>query len=112
MDGQIERLGDILDTIMDRSPNDWVYLSKDGGDWTLDTKAATLENEDYPPELENEPDAGVPEFARDNGLAPALTVPLLQDIVVNARLQRPEATLDDLLSAFRYYYDWDGFIQF
>jgi hypothetical protein len=53
-----------------------------------------------PPEDEDLPDAGVPEFAKQNGLTRAIDVPTLQDVVSNALSQRPSAMPEDLLRAF------------
>jgi hypothetical protein len=75
-------------------------------------QGTTLESEEVPPDLEDEPDAGVPDFAKMNGLIRTLEVATLQDVVSNARFQRPQATLDELFNAFRFYHDRDAFIQF
>lgn len=88
----------------------WVYLPADQN-WNLDSECAILESDEVPPELEDDPDAGVPEFAKQNNLVQALSVAVLQDIVINARTQKPNATLDDLLRAFAYYFEHDAFID-
>jgi hypothetical protein len=70
-----------------------------------------LESEEVPPELEDDPDAGVPEFAKRNNLIQALPVTVVQDIATNARSQKPDANLGDLLYAFLYYYKHDAFVE-
>jgi hypothetical protein len=106
----MERFRDVLETIMERSTREWLYLPT-GGNWSLESEAATLESDEVPPELEDELDAGVPDFAKMHGLRQTLDVATLQDVVSNARQQRPHATLDDLFAAFKFYYDRDAFIK-
>lgn len=108
---KIDNFHDVLETITSRSTNEWVYLP-DNKDWSLESKSTTLESEEVPPELEDEPDAGVPQFAKDHNLMQVMPVATLQDIVYNARQQRPNASLEDLFLAFKFYYDRDAFIEF
>jgi len=74
--------------------------------WTLDTACVVL---DVDPRSE---DNRIPKIAKNNGLQHALLVSQIQDVVVNARLQRKNATPEMLLRAFLYYYDRDAFIDF
>lgn len=53
-----------------------------------------------------------PEIAVRNGLGRALQVAQVQDIVDNARQQRPRASDGELVEAFLFYYDRDAFIDF
>jgi hypothetical protein len=64
-----------------------------------------------PPELEDEPDAEVPQFAKDNKLMQVVPVATLQDIVSNARAQKPSATLEELFEAFKFYFERDAVIE-
>jgi hypothetical protein len=107
----ISSFHDVLETIMDRSTSAWVYLPA-SRDWSLHSQSITLESEEVPPELEDEPDAGVPRVAKDHALVRVLPVATLQDVVFNARQQRPLASLEDLFAAFKFYYERDAFIEF
>ena len=88
----------------------WLYLPVDRN-WSLDSKCAILESEEIPPELEDDPNAGEPEFARKNGLMQVLPVTVVQDIVMNARMRTALQTADDYLNAVLYYYKHDAFID-
>jgi hypothetical protein len=109
--GKIESFQDVLETISKRSTREWVYLSSTGP-WNLRSESTTLESDEVPPELEDEPDAGTPQFAVDHGLKQVVPVATLQDIVSNALEQNPDATMDDLFNAFEHYYRKDAFINF
>lgn len=85
--------------------NEAIYLPKDKT-WSLMSLIAVLNPDDVD---EGEED---PKIARDNGLTYALGVSAGQDIVANAREQKPDLTIDDLLHAFLYYYKNDAFISF
>jgi hypothetical protein len=82
-----------------------LYLPAEEG-WTPQSKAAILDPN------ECEPDQDEPEFARTNRLRYALSMRDIQGIVKNARQQKPNATLEDLFTAFLHYYDHDAFISF
>jgi hypothetical protein len=109
-DEETVRFGDALLAIAENSPRAWVYLPADQ-DWSLDSKCAILESDEVPPELEDEPGAGLPEFAKRNGLMQTLPVAVVQDIVMNARAQKPDAAVDVLFRAFQYYHENDAFIE-
>jgi hypothetical protein len=106
----METFQDVIESISKRSTCDWVYLPV-VGEWSLGSESVTLESEEVPPELEDEPDAGVPQFAIDHGLKQVLPVTTLQDIVSNALKQKPDATVDNLFLAFEFYYRNDAFIK-
>lgn len=110
-DDRTETLADALATIRDKPADAWVYLPI-AEDWRLTSRSVTLVSEEVPPEDEDLPDAGVPEFAKQNGLTPAIEVPTLQDVVSNALSQRPSATPEDLFRAFIFYHRQDAFIEF
>lgn len=82
-----------------------LYLPDDEA-WGLETRGAVLDEDPYD---ENDP---VPLFALQHGLRRVLSVPQCQDIIANARAQVKLPTLDQLLSAFLFYYDHDAFICF
>lgn len=89
----------------------WVFLGR-GVDWDSDSEALVLELEEVSPENELDDDAGIPQFALDRQLAPKLAIADVQDIVLNARQQRPNATRAELLAAFKFYMAHDAFIEF
>jgi len=110
MDLEIKTFRDVLDNVAHYPARCWVYLPEDES-WTLASRSAILESEEVPPELEDEPGAGIPVFARDNHLMQALAVGEVQAIIQNARLQKPAATNYELLEAFLHYYDNDAYIS-
>lgn len=107
---QIDSFQDVLATVMKRSVRAWVYLPSDRK-WSLDSESATLESEEVPPELADEPDAGVPQLAKRHGLMQVVPVATLQDIVSNALQQKSNATPNEIFAAFDYYYKNDAFIE-
>ena len=96
--------------IANSSATAWVYLPIERN-WNLNSKCAVLESEEVPPESEDDPDAGLPEFAKRNRLMQVLPVTVIQDIMTNARMKKPGATLDDFFRAFLYYHKHDAFID-
>jgi hypothetical protein len=74
--------------------------------WTEATPCAVLD----PGGGEGPEDA--PPFARQYGLGYALGISAVQDIVSNARLQRPGVDTRDLVTAFLFYHEHDAFIAF
>ncbi len=102
---------DVLASIADQSDRAWVYLPWDGN-WGLDSRCTVLESEEVAPDDEDDPEAGIPEMARRNGLRQTIPVVTLQDVVSNALAQKPEATLEELFRAFIFYYARDAFIDF
>jgi hypothetical protein len=111
MNEAIMTFEDVLGTIAQQSSRAWVYLP-DSHDWSLQSKAAILESEEVPSELEDEPDAGIPAFAKANNFIQVVPVTVLQDIVTNARTQKPDSSPAELFRAFQYYYKNDTFISF
>ena len=103
------RFKDVLLNIDKYSYTQWVYLPRDER-WSLESRCAVLEDDEVPPEMEEEPEAGVPEFAKLNRLKRALTVTAVQDVLANARQQLPEATREVLFQAFMYYHEHDAFL--
>jgi hypothetical protein len=107
----VTKLADLLANPQAQDARAWLYLPANAA-WSLDSPAAVLESEEVPPELEDEPDAGVPQFARDNGFAQILPITALQDVVSNAHQQRSGLSLSELLRALKFYYEHDAFIEF
>ncbi len=81
-----------------------VYLPKDN-EWALTSSCAVWNPDDCD-------EGDQPEIAKLNGLTYALGVSAIQDIVANARQQKPDCNLDDLLKAFLFYYQNDAYITF
>jgi hypothetical protein len=86
----------------------WLYLPR-GETWTLSSRSAVLESEEVPEDEEDEADAGVPEFAKLNGLKQVLPVTVVQDILSNLRSSRPMAGPSEMFTALMFYYDNDAF---
>jgi hypothetical protein len=101
---------EVLKTITSRSSLAWVYLPSNST-WSLQSKSATLVSDEVPQEFEDEPDAGVPQFAKRNHLMQVIPVATLQDIVSNALQQKPNATSEELFDAFNFFYKNDAFIK-
>lgn len=99
---------EVLETAFERSTREWLYLPFDR-EWSLASEATTLESEEVPPELEDEPDAGVPIIAKRNNLMQVMPVATLQDIIVNAKMYKPEISNQQLFEAFLFYYNNDAF---
>ena len=110
MADQIDSFRNVLKNIEKYSTRCWVYLPSDGN-WHLESKSAVLASDEVPPEMEDEPDAGVPKLARQNRLVQALTVTDTQGIVRNAKMQVPDAGDEQLFEAFMYYFVNDSFMQ-
>lgn len=78
-----------------------LYVGAPRSTWTMETSCLILDQD----EVEQDEDYPLPE-----GYQYRLAVPDVQDVVVNARAQRADASLEDLLAALLYYYDNDAFI--
>jgi hypothetical protein len=72
--------------------------------WNASTPCAVLDTE----EGEESDDAS--RFVKERGLGYALEISSVQDIVANAREQKPGVDISDLVKAFLFYYDHDAFI--
>lgn len=71
--------------------------------WTLNTTCKILDP--------NECDDDEQHLAAE-GFHCALGINLVQSIVHNARAQKASVSLEDLLSAFLFYYDNDAYMEF
>lgn len=107
--GRLEPFRNILITANGRSELAWIYLPREGP-WSLDMRSAVIIPDEVPPEQENEPNAGVPEFATRHNLIEAVPIATLQEILHHANIQLTNATLKDLFDAFIFYYTNDAFI--
>lgn len=73
--------------------------------WNLGSPTAVMNLDD----LEDEE---IPQFALENNLIFVLNISNVQDIIENARQQRNDCSINDLLEAYLYYYRNDAFISF
>ena len=89
----------------------WLFLSE-VEKWTLDSPCLVIECVEVPPDQEDEPKAGYPDLALRHNMMITLEIATVQDILQNAKSQKPDAQGDDLFKAFIYYYDYDAFIEF
>lgn len=98
-------LGEVL-SVADRLPLEADLFMPFDEVWRPGTRCAIEPVDRYADE------PAVPEVATRNGLGRALQVAQVQDIVDNARQQRPGASVEELVEAFLFYYDRDAFIDF
>ncbi|WP_159887523.1 DUF7716 domain-containing protein [Paenibacillus puerhi] len=75
-------------------------------DWSISSYCAVLNMDDL------EDDEELPQFALENNLIYALNMSDVQDMVKNAKEQRPELSVFELFDAFLYYYQNDAFMLF
>ena len=71
--------------------------------WTLETPVLVEDGDDV------EEDEELPRSVVERNFRYALTMQTVQDIVANARLQKPNANLAELFEAFVYYFENDAF---
>jgi hypothetical protein len=102
---EMKRLGAVLNEINALNWQHALYLPF-GVVWDEMTSCAVLDPN------ESEELAGVPPFAKENGIDYALGISAIQDIVANVREQRPAVETNDLTKAFLFYFRHDAFIIF
>ncbi|MEH7355521.1 hypothetical protein V7150_18460 [Neobacillus drentensis] len=100
----------ILNNVNELPWNEYLFLPIDKK-WTIDSVCSVI-NWDELDEDELEGDGDTPIFAIDNNLIFVLDIATIQDIVNNAKQQRPQCSALDLFQAFMYYYNNDAFITF
>jgi hypothetical protein len=105
MANELVEISALLTTAEQLPWTDALYLPSQEA-WTIQTKGAVLN----PDECEHDQD--VPDFAAAQGLQYTLGLHQIQEVVQNARQQKPDVTVDDLFRAFLHYYDHDAFIRF
>jgi hypothetical protein len=96
-------LGDILLGV-DELPNSILYL-QGGYPWSSDSLGIIYD--DFYDDVELESTA----FYKENGLTDVLDTGTVQSIVVVAKRQRPDVSVDELVVAFNHYYKYDGFLR-
>jgi hypothetical protein len=101
----LKTLGEVLLTADQLQLDADLFLPFDE-EWGPDTRCAVETVDPYADEPE------VPELAARHGLGRTLQAAQVQDIVDNARQQKPEASMAELIAAFLFYYDRDAFIDY
>lgn len=101
---QVIKLRDVLRAPEEFSWADSLFVAKQA--WELDSDCAVLNLDDIAD------DEDEPIFAMEHGLAYALSVADVQDVVRNATAQKPECSIEDRLAALIYYREHDAFIEF
>jgi hypothetical protein len=96
---------DILNNASSLSWKDSLFLPNDKN-WSLDTTCYLFDLDDL------EDDEEIPQYAIENNLMYVLSISDIQDIVDNAKQQRPQCSELELFQAFLYYYKNDAFISF
>jgi hypothetical protein len=51
-----------------------------------------------------------PEFVEKNFLTRVIGSDALEDVILNAHLQKPYVTLSEIVAAFNHYFKYDGFM--
>jgi len=51
-------------------------------------------------------------FAETHGLNWHLGIHLVQDVITNAKLQKPKVSIDELIAALEHYLEYDAFYDF
>jgi hypothetical protein len=95
-------LGEVLGDDRAYNASHFLFLPMDEV-WQLKTRCAVL--------AESGADE-LPNVAQQNGLAYALGIAAVHDVVANAREQFASASLSQLLQAFLFWYDHDAFVVF
>lgn len=107
---QITTLGQVIQTADNIDCEHSLYLPFDQK-WGLETKALTVLLDSSGGGPEETEDDHPPEAAIREGLARAIGMDAVQDVVANLRQQMNEPTPVQLLEAFLFYYDNDAFIE-
>ncbi|WNG52018.1 hypothetical protein F0U60_53865 [Archangium minus] len=103
MDSQLALLGDVLQRIEEFHWQDFLF-AETRPPWTAETRCAVLERDPYSDEL--------PDEAKRLSLVPVLDIQVVQSVVRNAMLQRPDLQAADLVRALEFYFKRDAFIEF
>lgn len=104
------KLRNVLANAVDLDWREYLFLPKDKN-WSIDSICSLINWDDLEDD-ELADDEETPQFAIDNNLIYALNMATVQDIVDNAKQQRPMCSESDLFEAFLYYYKNDAFIEF
>jgi hypothetical protein len=97
-------LADVLRTAPSLPWREALYLPVEVP-WDLSTRAILFDSDDLYDAKANTDEVPQP------GMRYVHSIADVRDIVNNARQQRPECSLEDLLKAFLFYYERDAFIE-
>lgn len=100
------KLGFILENIDKFKWSDALYLPEDEI-WNKDTEGMVLDSDN----VENDEDE-VPKEAKEKNLIYALNIQIIQSIVDNSYQQKSKLSVEELVEAYLYYYDYDAYIDF
>lgn len=90
-----------------QSPEGCFCLPIDHQSWTLDTIGSFKDDSsNYAPDSEEY----LPLEVKDGSWIVTLDTATIEDIVLNVKDQKENATVDDLLIAFIYYFENDAFL--
>jgi len=107
---EIKIFKDLIIDLNKYSEHDWIFLPEDE-DWNLESRCLVLEIEEVPQELEGDPKAGIPAIAIQLNMIDVMPIATFQEIVENIIEQNFKAKEDDILLAFKYYHEYDCFID-
>ncbi|MCA5005241.1 DUF7716 domain-containing protein [Sphingobacterium bovistauri] len=93
----------LVDT--ENNPEGWLYLPNSSNNWNLETIGIFV-NDEFSEEEEQTQEL------LDNGWIETLEAAMIEDVVYNAKEQKEDATPDELLEAFIYYFENDAFKEF
>lgn len=110
--GRLQPLRDLLLEIgnADREVDGWLFLPKEAR-LTLECPAVLLELNDVAPgtEYEEEEELATPDLAKNHRLKRFLLGADVQDVIINTKSQKPDATLDEIFIAIMHYHNFDAF---
>ncbi len=98
------KLSYILENSNQFNWSDALFLPEDEV-WNKETEGMVLDPDDVEDDV-----VDLPKEAIDNNLMYVLSMQMIQSVVKNAKEQRTEASEEDLVEAFLFYYDNDAYI--
>ncbi len=114
---QIEiSLRDIIEYIVDTyntkgesevyEDNNWCIYSEDF-DVTLDSKCVV----DNYPDYDDDDNEILPEYAEQNDMELVFRDELIQDVIINAVVQKKDLSVEKIMEAINYYNEYDCFME-
>lgn len=105
MELKLKTLGELI-SIIHTLPNGTLYLSGNHP-WGIDTLGIV-----YLGERGVDLEDVYPEFVKQNQLTPVNESASLEDVILNAKLQKPDVSILEVVDAFNHYHKYDGFKNF
>jgi len=99
------KLSDVLESVSELPWNEALYLPA-SKEWTLESPAIVWDADDV-----GDDESEVPDFPAEHEMTYVLGVTTVQDIVSNARQQRPNCSINEKFEALLYYVRHDAFIE-